>query len=76
MDTKDIAAYNLVGQTLNATWVVKQRIDKEPSGTGGFFSVCYLVEDRLHNNFFLKAYMKKNCQNIANNIMYQKFLLL
>ena len=54
MDTKDIAAFNLVGQTLNATWVVKQRIDKEPSGTGGFFSVCYLVEDRLHNNFFLK----------------------
>lgn len=53
MDTKDIAAFNLVGQTLNATWVVKQRIDKEPSGTGGFFSVCYLVEDRLHNNFFL-----------------------
>lgn len=56
MDTKDIAAFNLVGQTLNATWVVKQRIDKEPSGTGGFFSVCYLVEDRLHNNFFLKAF--------------------
>lgn len=56
MDTKDIAAFNLVGQTLNATWVVKQRIDKEPSGTGGFFSVCYLVEDRLHNIFFLKAF--------------------
>lgn len=46
------AAYDLVGKTLGGKWKVTKQLTK--SGTGGNFSVCYLVEYD-GKEYFLKA---------------------
>jgi serine/threonine protein kinase len=45
----------LVGQTLANGWVVKERIQRPGSATGGNYSVCYLVETAGGVVGFLKA---------------------
>ncbi len=50
------AASNLEGKLLNDRWKVLKRIDPTSDGTGGKFSIRYLVEDvTTHNKAFLKA---------------------
>lgn len=49
----DNAASALAGRMLKNGWVVKHRIDST-GGTGGFFSVCYLVNNG-YQDAFLKA---------------------
>ncbi|MCC2545508.1 protein kinase [Hymenobacter sp. BT175] len=50
------AAFGLEGKTLKGTWFVNKRVDKKPHGTGGFFSVCYQVENiQTGKKSFLKA---------------------
>lgn len=50
------AACNLEGQILNDRWKVIQKATKTESGTGGKFSVRYIVEDtRRGGQAFLKA---------------------
>lgn len=46
------AAYDLVGKTLDGKWKVTKQLTK--SGTGGNFSVCYLVKYN-GREYFLKA---------------------
>lgn len=46
--------HNLVGTTLDGGWKVVQKIEKGENETGGFFSVCYVVE----NDGNLKAFLK------------------
>lgn len=53
-DHYDNAAYSLMGLTLKGTWKVIQRIEPTVGATGGFFSVCYVVENG-HHKAFLKA---------------------
>lgn len=54
MSNHDIAAHSLLGRTLSRGWNVVKKVEKEPGSTGGFFSVCYMVE--RHNEIaFLKA---------------------
>ncbi|SDE21377.1 Protein kinase domain-containing protein [Mucilaginibacter pineti] len=50
----DNAAYALEGKLLKNKWKVKKRIEPKAGGTGGFFSVCYLVSDG-DREAFLKA---------------------
>ena len=50
----DNAAEALVGQLLKNRWKVIKKIDPPPGSTGGFFSVCYIVEDE-DGQAFLKA---------------------
>jgi len=49
------AAKSLLGVTLNNDWIVIKEIEKDPSATGGFFSCCYLVENKKKERAFLKA---------------------
>ncbi|MDM1679889.1 protein kinase [Myroides odoratimimus] len=53
-DKMQFAAYNLTGRELANGWIVSNMIEKTEGGTGGFFSVCYLVE-RNDEKAFLKA---------------------
>ncbi|WP_118952192.1 protein kinase domain-containing protein [Taibaiella helva] len=48
------AAYDLVGRKLKNDWTVIKRIEQPLGSTGGFFSVCYIVE-REGVTAFLKA---------------------
>lgn len=48
------AAYALEGRTLKNGWFVKKMLKQSPQSTGGFFSVCYIVE-KDGNSAFLKA---------------------
>ncbi len=52
---KDIAAYNLIGRTLQTGWYVKEIKNKNKGDTGGTFSVCYVVE-KDGESYFLKAF--------------------
>lgn len=54
MSTTDIAAHNLLGRILMGKWKVIEKIEPRDGGTGGFFSVCYIVEYD-GNKAFLKA---------------------
>jgi serine/threonine protein kinase len=45
----------LLGQTLKGGWRVIERVEKPLSGTGGNFSVCYVVESEKRGRAFLKA---------------------
>ncbi len=50
------AAHSLRGQILNEKWKVTKRIDSYPGATGGFFSVCYEVQNLETKQIaFLKA---------------------
>lgn len=48
------AAHDLIGRTLKNGWKVVKRLEKPPGSTGGFFSVCYIVENE-ETTAFLKA---------------------
>jgi eukaryotic-like serine/threonine-protein kinase len=48
------AAHNLTGKTLSTGWHVKHKIVNGENATGGFFSVCYIVEKEGQIGF-LKA---------------------
>lgn len=52
--TSTSAAHALVGRNLNNNWFVEKLIESNPSSTGGFFSVCYLVNNG-ERQAFLKA---------------------
>ncbi len=52
--TQDNAANALVGRVLNKTWTVVKKIEPKPGSTGGFFSVCYIVNNG-ERDAFLKA---------------------
>ncbi|REC39709.1 hypothetical protein [Chryseobacterium sp. 5_R23647] len=54
MSITDIAAHNLVGRTLNNDWIVSKKVEPGDGSTGGFFSVCYIVE-KGNDQAFLKA---------------------
>lgn len=54
MSTIDIAAHNLLGLTLMGKWTVIEKVAQKDGGTGGFFSVCYIVENNGYKAF-LKA---------------------
>lgn len=50
------AAHSLRGQVLNEKWKVLKKIQSYPGATGGFFSVCYEVQNtETGQNAFLKA---------------------
>lgn len=42
--TNGNAAHQLLGHSLLGGWKVVERFESFPSGTGGFFSVGYVVE--------------------------------
>ncbi len=48
------AAYALEGRTLKNDWKVIKQIPSRPGSTGGFFSVCYIVNNG-EEEAFLKA---------------------
>lgn len=50
----DNAAESLLGRTLKNNWEVTKKISAPPGSTGGFFSVCYIVNNGEHDAF-LKA---------------------
>jgi serine/threonine protein kinase len=54
MSQNDIAAHALMGRTLKNNWNVVEKIEPRDGSTGGFFSVCYIVNDGKENAF-LKA---------------------
>lgn len=45
----------LLGKILDGGWRVVEKITKDPGATGGYFSVCYIVEDNQGRKAFLKA---------------------
>lgn len=49
------AALNLEGQTLNGGWVVGSLNERDPSATGGMFSVSYIVSHADGRKGFLKV---------------------
>lgn len=49
-----VAAHALEGLTLKGKWRVIKKLEPKPGSTGGFFSVCYIVEDS-DGEAFLKA---------------------
>ncbi len=51
---QDNAAHSLVGRTLKGKWRVVKKVDAKENSTGGFFSVCYIVNDG-EKDAFLKA---------------------
>lgn len=51
----EIAAHNLVGETLKEAWYVKEKIVKTDSQSGSHFSVGYIVE-KDGKDYFLKAF--------------------
>lgn len=51
---QDNAAHSLEGITLKNKWKVIKKIDPKQGSTGGFFSVCYIVNDGTQDAF-LKA---------------------
>ncbi|WP_343589131.1 protein kinase [Flavobacterium sp.] len=54
MSPSDRAAHALLGRTLKNGWRVIKKIDPADGSTGGFFSVCYIVNNG-GENAFLKA---------------------
>ncbi|MBU8882605.1 protein kinase [Kaistella sp. DKR-2] len=54
MSITDIAAHNLTGRTLKNEWTVRHKVVQAVGATGGFFSVCYIVE-KNGEKAFLKA---------------------
>ena len=49
------AAERLMGITLADGWTVVSTAPRDPQSTGGYFSKCYIVQDRNGNKAFLKA---------------------
>jgi eukaryotic-like serine/threonine-protein kinase len=51
----DKPAEQLLGLTLDKDWKVIEKIATPPGATGGYFSVCYIVEAKDGTKAFLKA---------------------
>lgn len=51
---QDNAAHSLLGRTLSNGWKVIEKLEPKEGSTGGFFSVCYIVE-KDDDRAFLKA---------------------
>jgi serine/threonine protein kinase len=51
---QDNAAHALIGRQLKNGWTVTKKIEPKPGSTGGFFSVCYIVNNG-EKDAFLKA---------------------
>lgn len=61
MSQNDIAAHALIGRNLKNNWRIVEKIDPKDNSTGGFFSVCYIVERQYvkDNNILIeKAFLK------------------
>ncbi|WP_332453738.1 protein kinase domain-containing protein, partial [Chryseobacterium aquaticum] len=57
----DIAAHALQGRKLKEGWKITEKIDPKDNSTGGFFSVCYMVEREEtigKETFIEKAFLK------------------
>lgn len=54
MSQNDIAAHALLGKKLKNNWEVISKVEPKDGSTGGFFSVCYIV-DNGESSAFLKA---------------------
>jgi serine/threonine protein kinase len=52
--TQDNAAHSLLGRELKNGWLVTKKVEPKEGATGGFFSVCYVVQ-RDKEEAFLKA---------------------
>jgi serine/threonine protein kinase len=51
----DKPAEQLLGLTLDKDWKVIEKVATPPGATGGYFSVCYIVEAKDGTKAFLKA---------------------
>lgn len=63
---KDNAAHNLLNRTLKTGWFVLEKISKDHSATGSFFSVCYKVTKDGYT-CFLKAFDFAKFQQISES---------
>jgi len=84
----DNAANALEGRLLNDRWLVTKKVEPKPGATGGFFSVCYLVEDKrkvaflkaLNFQAFFQLFSGKSVVEIINEqtkaFKYERDLLL
>lgn len=88
MSQNDIAAHNLLNRTLKNGWVVTEKIEPGDNSTGGFFSVCYKVNNgneiaflkALNFNAFFQMFpgqsIVKILQEQTNAFEFEKELLL
>lgn len=54
MSQNDVAAHGLLGNELKNNWKVIKKLEPKDGSTGGFFSVCYIVNNG-ESDAFLKA---------------------
>jgi serine/threonine protein kinase len=54
MSQNDVAAHGLLGRELKNDWKIIEKIEPKDGSTGGFFSVCYIVNNG-ESDAFLKA---------------------
>jgi serine/threonine protein kinase len=88
MSKKDIAAHSLLGLKLKNDWIVTEKIEPQDGSTGGFFSVCYIVQNNdekaflkaLNFNAFFQMFpgqsVVKILQEQTNAFEFEKNLLL
>lgn len=86
--TQDNAAHSLIGKTLPNNWKVLEKIVPNEGATGGFFSVCYIVENGEEKAFlkalnfqaFFQLFQGRSVVEIMNEqtnaYQYEKELLL
>ena len=58
MSINDIAAHNLLGRTLSNNWIVSKKVEPGDGSTGGFFSVCYIVEKENDQALFYPHFFR------------------
>jgi eukaryotic-like serine/threonine-protein kinase len=85
---QDNAAHALIGRQLKNGWTVTKKIEPKPGSTGGFFSVCYIVNNgekdaflkALNFNAFFQLFRGKSIVEIINEqtkaYQFEKELLL
>jgi serine/threonine protein kinase len=85
---QDNAAHALLGRQLKNDWTVTKKIEPKPGSTGGFFSVCYIVNNgekdaflkALNFNAFFQLFRGKSILEIINEqtkaYKFEKELLL
>ncbi|MBL7791195.1 MAG: protein kinase family protein [Saprospiraceae bacterium] len=85
---QDNAANALKGKQLKNGWTVTKKIEPKPGSTGGFFSVCYVVNNgekeaflkALNFNAFFQMFKGKSVVDIINEqtkaYQFEKELLL
>lgn len=86
--TIDNAADALEGKTLKNGWMVVKKLESKPGSTGGFFSVCYIVNNgktdaflkALNFHAFFQMFRGKSVVEIINEqtnaFKYERELLL